>query len=163
LAAQDTSKAASDMTNASKQLLSGNTTAANQLETAAAGLETAAAALKKEASTTPTPTVPVHSVPKHAEGGVATSPQFGEFGEAGPEALLPLSNPSTMAEIAQAIVQAGGAGGGLAAGHQTIYQIDTLTIVAQNPAQMEQQLAQKARVSALSSRPSGSSNLAVAT
>jgi hypothetical protein len=69
-----------------------------------------------------------------------------------------------MAEIAQAIVQAGGGpAGGLSAGHQTIYQIDTLTIVAQNPAQMEQQLAQKARVSALSGRPSGSSNLAVAT
>ena len=71
-ASGDETKAASDLTNAAKQLLTGNTTAANQLETAAAGLETAAAALKKEASTTPTPTVPVHSVPKHAEGGVAT-------------------------------------------------------------------------------------------
>jgi TP901 family phage tail tape measure protein len=97
----------------------------------------------------------------HAEGGVAYGPTI--FGEAGKEAVLPLTSPTAMGDIASAITQAMGESGGISGSHQTIYQIQELVIVAQNPAEMEQQLAQRARVGALSGRPSPGTNLAVAS
>jgi hypothetical protein len=171
-AAKDTSNAAKDMTQASTDVISGNTTAAGKLETAASALNNAAKVLS---AVTPAsisgPSSTAASAPRrsvttaHAAGGVTTGASItsvGEIGEAGPEALLPLSNSSAMASVAGAIAGAGAAGSGLAGSQTTNYVIQNLTIVAQNPAQMEQQLQQRARVSALSGRPSGGTNLGVA-
>ncbi len=154
-------------------MVSGNTKSADVLEAKAEGLDTAAKNLSNAAalwtlgaeklasagtSATPHSTV---VVPRHAAGGITLGPQIGQIGEAGTEAILPLSNSSAMAQIAHAINEASGPG--VAGSVTTVYAIETLTIMANNPAQMQQQLAQQARVSALSGRPSGSSNLAVAT
>jgi hypothetical protein len=169
LAAKDTSTAAKDMVQASTDVESGNTTAANRLETAASALNTAAktlsavtpASISAPPSGASAPRISI--VPHHAAGAVTTGASVGVIGEAGPEAVLPLSNSSAMASVASAIADAGGgAGSGLAGSNTTNYVIQNLTIVAQNPAQMEQQLQQRARVSALSGRPSGGTNLGVA-
>lgn len=105
-----------------------------------------------------------HSVAKHAEGGVTLGPQVGEIGEAGTEAILPLSNPQSMAQIASAITaQMEPQSQGLAGSTSTVYEIENLIIMANNPAQFQQQLAAQARVNALSGRPSGGTNLGVAT
>ncbi len=50
-------------------------------------------------------------VPKHAEGGIATKPTMGIFGEAGPEALIPLNKFSAMApKMTDAAIAFAGAG-----------------------------------------------------
>jgi hypothetical protein len=109
-----------------------------------------------------------------AEGGLVTAPTLSMIGEKGPELVLPLTDPNRMNQLINTASSylpassagAGGAGGGALGGipssMSTIYAIDQLVIVANNPPELEQQLAQRARVSALSSKPSGASNLGIA-
>jgi TP901 family phage tail tape measure protein len=171
-AAEKTKEASSDMKKAATALVDGQTKTATMWETKAGKLDTAASNLLTAAEMWSAVYLQFRgpagkgqftgmNPPKHAAGGVTTGRSFGEIGESGTEAILPLSSPTAMHMIAEAIT--GAAGPGLAGSQQTVYAIDKLIIVANNPAEMEQQLTQKARVSALSSKPSGSTNLGVAT
>jgi TP901 family phage tail tape measure protein len=187
-AAADTSKASNDMKNAANALVTGNTKAATTWETKAEKLDSAAGDMEKAAQmwqsgallalsqkgpaypgeyqvmnvpgSRPGPPTSMSAVPHHQAGGVAYGPSMGVFGERGAEALLPLTNPSAMSDIATAIASAGAGGMGSST---TIYQIEHLEVVANNPAEMQAKLTAQARVNALSGRPSGAHNLAVAT
>lgn len=48
----------------------------------------------------------------HADGGVFTSPHVGLIAEAGPEAVVPLYNPTAVAAFAEALTSAGASTGG---------------------------------------------------
>ena len=56
---------------------------------------------------------PNYRIDWYAKGGVFTTPTIAGFGEAGAEAVLPLTNKTSMAMIADAIVGSGGAAFGL--------------------------------------------------
>ena len=106
--------------------------------------------------------LPKH-VPKAAAGAMVTGPTLLVAGEAGTEYIIPQSylggttpGGGHVAPLPSGVAQ-------MASSHSTVYQIQNLVITAQNPAQLEQQLAQKTRVSAMSARPAGSTNMGVGT
>jgi hypothetical protein len=172
-ASTDTTNASNDMANAAKALVDGQTKTATMWEHKASKLDTAATSLEtaaemwtggmEKALAVKGPAYPgqytAMNAPKHASGGVTFGPSFGEIGEAGQEAILPLTNPRAMSSIAEAITSATG---GAPSSQSTVFQIENLVVTAQNPQQLQAQLQQRARLGALSSTPSGSVNLGVA-
>jgi len=111
-----------------------------------------------------------------AEGGLVSKPTLALVGEAGPELVVPMSKlPGGEAALASGggispLPMMGSSGGSSApsstsvpSSASTIYQISQLVVVANNPAQLQQQLAQRSRVSALSSNPMSGPNLSVAS
>jgi hypothetical protein len=57
-------------------------------------------------------TAPTIAVPHLAAGGLIMRPTLAMIGDAGREAVIPLGDRSAMRELAEAVMQAGGSGGG---------------------------------------------------
>ena len=80
--------------------------------------------------------IPWFSVNWYAKGGLATAPTIAGIGEAGQEAVLPLTNKRAMANIADAIVS----GGGLGMSHDDMVEAVATGVamaMAQNPQTVE--------------------------
>lgn len=99
-------------------------------------------------------------VPQMAHGGVVTGPTLLVAGEQGEEYIIPKSMLSGAMPSGNPTI--GALPPGTVGANVTVYEIANLVVVAQNPAQMEQQLKQRSRTNAISSKP-GSVNLAVAS
>ena len=138
----------------------GGASGAEQIGTLLATIETMIARNPANAGSKGKYSRNIKGVPKFGTGATITGATLGVMGDGGTEYVIPASM------LGGASPASGGHAGalppGLIGGTSTIYQIENLVIVAQNPAQMEQQLAQRARVSALSSKPTGP-NLGVGT
>lgn len=109
-----------------------------------------------------------------SEGGLVTKPTLGVIGENGPEYVIPttmlkgrtdLFGSTGIQALPRTLAAAGVGGGslGVPGSVVTVYQIETLTVVAQNPAQLQQQLAQRSRTAALSSKALTAVNTGVST
>lgn len=93
-----------------------------------------------------------------ASGGPVSGGSAYMVGENGPEPFVPATSGSI---ISNSAFTESGSGLGQPSSQTTNYNIQQLVVVAQNPAQMQQQLAQQARKSALSGNTFAGSNLGV--
>jgi phage-related protein len=82
---------------------------------------------------------PMINVGTHAEGGIATSATAGIFGEAGPEALIPLDSPQGQGLLGGAYF-GGNSGGG---GNQTVINIQCSGNITQSEESLAQIIMQK--------------------
>ncbi len=57
------------------------------------------APISSHATVSVTKNVTTNAIPAHARGGIVTSPQIGLLGEAGPEAIIPLTRPGRAAQV----------------------------------------------------------------